>query len=114
MTENNSLAEEPEYDEEDEDLYDDALIAQSKLFDSGLILDSTCSDASRSWPRYADLRIDIRKEVRPDIVASAAYHPFKDELFGQVYCDPPHIIRGEDNSRKDPLVKEEYCPLGYP
>ena len=59
--------------------------------DAPIILDATCS-FSRIWPRYATLRMDIRRIVKPDIVASATHLPFRDGTFDQIYCDPPHII----------------------
>ena len=57
-----------------------------------LILDSTCS-FRKVWPRYASLRIDVRKATRPDIVCDARFLPFKGGVFDEIYCDPPHLIR---------------------
>ena len=57
-----------------------------------MILDATCS-YFRTWPRYATLRMDIRREVKPDIVASATHLPFRDNIFDSIYCDPPHLMR---------------------
>ena len=59
-----------------------------------MILDATCSDKKR-WPRFASLRMDIRREVKPDIVASATHLPFRAGIFAEIYCDPPHMIRGD-------------------
>ena len=56
-----------------------------------LSLDSTCSE-KRLYPKFASVRIDIRKEAKPDIVASACFLPFKDRIFHDIYCDPPHRI----------------------
>lgn len=57
-----------------------------------IILDATCS-TKKIWPRYASLRMDIKRDVHPDICASAAYLPFRDRVFQEIYCDPPHMIR---------------------
>ena len=63
--------------------------------DAPMILDATCSD-KKIWPRYASIRMDIRRDVNPDIVASACYLPFKDGIFQEIYCDPPHLIRNSE------------------
>ena len=55
-----------------------------------MILDSTCS-LERKWPVHADIRIDINKIAKPDIVADAGTLPFRSSSFDQIYCDPPHI-----------------------
>ena len=39
------------------------------------------------------LFLDIRKEVKPDIVASNEHLPFKDNCFIKVVYDPPHCVR---------------------
>lgn len=67
--------------------------------DAPLILDSTCSD-KKIWPRFASIRMDIRRDVKPDIVASACYLPFRDGIFQEIYCDPPHIIGIQDREIK--------------
>ena len=36
--------------------------------------------------------LDRRKEVKPDIVASNEFLPFKDEIFVKVVYDPPHTV----------------------
>lgn len=59
--------------------------------DAPMILDATAS-FGRIWPAFATLRMDVRRIVRPDIVASATALPFRDGVFDQIYCDPPHII----------------------
>ncbi len=71
-------------------------IQQTLTRDAPLILDSTCSD-KKIWPRFATFRIDIRRDVNPDICASAAYLPFRDSIFQEIYCDPPHRIKGNRN-----------------
>lgn len=55
-----------------------------------MILDSTCS-LGRKWPEYADIRIDVRRDMKPDIVCDAGTLPFRDQVFLTIYCDPPHI-----------------------
>lgn len=39
------------------------------------------------------IRMDVRREVRPDIVADARFMPFRTGVFKKVYSDPPHLIR---------------------
>ena len=60
--------------------------------DAPLVLDATCSD-KKIWPRFANIRMDVRKEVKPDIVADARYLPFRTRVLSRIYCDPPHFIR---------------------
>src|SRR2546428_12542805 len=57
-----------------------------------MILDSTCSD-KKIWPRFASLRMDIKREVNPDIIADASWLPFRNRIFDAIYCDPPHMIK---------------------
>ena len=65
---------------------------QKTLFEyEFLTLDSTCSDR-KIWPRFASIRIDIQREARPDIQASACFLPFRSGIFREIYCDPPHRI----------------------
>jgi hypothetical protein len=65
------------------------------------ILDATCSYKHRNriprWPAHATIRIDIRPEVRPDIVMDARKLDFPDYYFDKIYCDPPHLFRRSDN-----------------
>jgi hypothetical protein len=42
--------------------------------------------------------LDIRKRVKPDIVADSRWLPFRDEVFDKIYCDPPHMIRTDVRS----------------
>lgn len=63
-----------------------------------MILDATCSD-KKIWPRFASIRMDVRKEMRPELVADAKFLPFRDGIFSRIYCDPPHFIRS--NARWD-------------
>ena len=44
--------------------------------------------------------IDIKREVKPTIVASAKHLPFRDKIFDKIYCDPPHIIRSDTKNMK--------------
>ena len=80
--------------------------------DAPLILDATCSLA-KIWPRYASIRMDIRKEVNPDIVASACYLPFRDGIFNKIFCDPPHIIDVRITSKSSPLGSKMKARFGY-
>jgi hypothetical protein len=57
-----------------------------------MILDATCSYA-KVWPKTATVRIDIRPEVRPDIVMDNTKLLFPDAYFDRIYYDPPHIFR---------------------
>ena len=63
-----------------------------------LTLDTTCSEL-KVWPPTAVIRMDIRREARPDIVASAAALPFRDFTFNIEYCDPPFTIRSRKHMR---------------
>ena len=66
-----------------------------------MILDATCSwkhdGRSKRWPEHATIRIDIRPEVRPDIVMDACSLKFPDHFFDAIYYDPPHLFRKSDN-----------------
>ena len=61
-------------------------MSQATLTENAPItLDATSSrHVKTSWPRYASLRMDIRKEVKPDIVADARFLPFRDGVFAAV------------------------------
>jgi hypothetical protein len=37
--------------------------------------------------------IDVRREVKPDIVADNEHLPFRDSVFEFVFYDPPYVIR---------------------
>lgn len=76
---------------------------QSTLTKSApIILDATCS-FKRIWPKHATIRIDIRPEVKPDIVMDAKNLKFDDNYFDEIYCDPPHFIR---NGPPSPRIKQ--------
>lgn len=62
------------------------------------ILDATCSfshagQRTPRWPAHASIRMDVRKVVKPDLVADARFLPFRDGVFSAIYCDPPHLMR---------------------
>jgi len=57
------------------------------------ILDATAGYRHMWKGKYQNvLFLDIRKEVRPDIVASNEYLPFRPQTFEKVVYDPPHCI----------------------
>ena len=64
-----------------------------------IVLDATCS-TKKIWPRFASLRMDIKREVKPDICASAEFLPFREGVFSEIYCDPPHMIRSDTSLEK--------------
>jgi len=49
------------------------------------------------------LFLDIRAEVKPDIVASNEYLPFRPGVFNCIFYDPPHII-----SRNGSIAKTSF------
>ena len=63
---------------------------------SPLILDASCG-YGRFWPRFATIRIDIRAEVRPDILMDSRNLKFPNAYFDEIYYDPPHLFRKSDN-----------------
>lgn len=60
-----------------------------------MILDATCS-FFRVWPKHASIRMDIRPEVKPDVVGDIKKTEFPGQYFDEIYLDPPHMIR-KDN-----------------
>lgn len=36
------------------------------------------------------LRVDLKRSVKPDIIADAHHLPFRDKIFDVVICDPPY------------------------
>jgi len=59
-----------------------------------MILDATCS-FTRNWPKHATIRMDIRPEVKPDLVGDIRKTDFPDNYFDKIYLDPPHMIRSD-------------------
>lgn len=59
-------------------------------------LDATSSLRGYWWGRDQRgwLFLDRRARVKPDIVASNEYLPFRDGVFAQVFYDPPSVLRG--------------------
>lgn len=43
------------------------------------------------------IRVDLKKEVKPDVIGDAHFLPFRDSCFGAVICDPPY----SDKENKD-------------
>ena len=69
---------------------------QTSLDNNGLIiLDATCS-YFHLWPRHATIRMDIRPEVKPDIVGDIRKTQFPNNHFDEIYVDPPHMIRTDN------------------
>ena len=52
------------------------------------------------------LRLDLRFEVRPDIVADAHHLPFRDGVFEAVVMDPPYNDNFAHSMFKTPKLKE--------
>ena len=75
-----------------------------------MILDATCSD-KRRWPKFASVRLDIRREVFPDIQADACCLPFRDRVFDAIYVDPPWVKDGGKESKALWELREA-APLG--
>lgn len=69
-----------------------------------MILDATCS-SKRAWPQYADVRMDRSMDAKPDVRATATRLPFADEVFNEVYCDPPHFV---SFGKKDVVWRREF------
>ena len=75
-----------------------------------MILDATCSD-KRRWPKFATVRMDIRREVEPDVQADATHLPFREGIFDRIYVDPPWVKDGDEKSRAL-WVARKAAPLG--
>ena len=73
-------------------------------------------------PETRGVRVDIRPEVRPDVVADGRALPFADEVFDAVLLDPPYSVEyastlyETDYPRPSALLREA-CrvvkPLGF-
>jgi len=64
------------------------------------ILDATCGKRG-IWFDKANpdtVYIDIRPEIKPDIVCDATRLPFKDRCFDMVVFDPPHLKLGPNST----------------
>lgn len=72
------------------------MIQKTLTNNSPKILDATCS-FFRVWPKHATIRMDIRPEVKPDVVGDIQKTNFPHNYFDEIYLDPPHMIR------KDPM-----------
>lgn len=59
------------------------------------VLDATCS-YFHLWPKHATIRMDIRPEVKPDIVGDIRKTDFPNSFFDEIYLDPPHMIRTDN------------------
>lgn len=62
-----------------------------------MILDACCGD--QEWWRGKDtsnvIFMDKLLSVRPSLVGSMCALPFRDSVFSQIWCDPPHLIRND-------------------
>jgi len=47
--------------------------------------------------------LDVRREVKPDIVASNEYLPFRSGIFKRVFYDPPHVVNPFSSTAKSTL-----------
>ena len=92
-----------------------SLVAQTQLTrNAPVILDATCSPMKR-WPRFATLRMDIKREAKPDIVADAKNMPFRKAVFDEIYCDPPHNIRHTDKGYSGTwkMARKRFAQYGF-
>lgn len=64
------------------------------------ILDATCGKRliwfEKSYPDA--IYVDLRPEVKPDIVCNSTMLPFQDRSFDMVVCDPPHVKVGPNSA----------------
>ena len=59
-----------------------------------LILDATSSHRTM-WNNKEDpdaVFIDLRREVKPDVICSWQHLPFKNKTFRVINFDPPHMV----------------------
>jgi SAM-dependent methyltransferase len=61
-----------------------------------LILDATCGKRGIWFNKQCKdcVYLDIRKEVKPDILADDTALPFRDNIFNIIVFDPPHTSMG--------------------
>jgi len=71
-----------------------------------MILDSTCGykimwrsakNPYRLYCKIPDVFIDIRKEVKPTMLADLKHLPFKNNIFELIFFDPPHTQLGKNS-----------------
>ena len=58
------------------------------------ILDATCGKRMMWFNKFYEdcVYMDIRREVKPDLVADFRMLPFPDDTFDLVVFDPPHLV----------------------
>src|SRR5690554_5638380 len=61
------------------------------------VLDAGCGRGSWLYPDASVLRVDIRSEVCPDLVADVRELPLTDQSFDLVLWDPPHLNTGRES-----------------
>jgi len=60
------------------------------------------------WSPYG-IRLDLNKEVAPDIIADAHYIPFQSNSFDLTLCDPPYTDKlSQSMYRTPPLHYKQY------
>ena len=53
----------------------------------GTILNFPCGSS-----QFGDLRVDVDRAVKPDVIADLYHPPFRDKAFGTIHCDPPYFM----------------------
>ena len=71
-----------------------------------------CSGALTSDSAFGGLRVDIRPEAAPDVLADCRATPFTDDQFAGALCDPPYTeeyargLYGTDYPRPAAILRE--------
>lgn len=73
--------------------------------DYPMILDCTAGFRKMWKGMHQDvLFMDIRKEVKPDILASNEQMPFRSNVFSKIVYDPPHLIKHQRAIQSESLM----------
>lgn len=104
-----SVYTQPQYKQEPTVQFD----KETKEGDMMKILDATCAYRGFWLEKHNKdtIYIDIRPEVKPDIVASCTSTPFADKTFDLILFDPPHKNMGyakTSNSKKRNEMADRY------